>query len=136
MCDVVEDPAWTVVVAARTVDGLPQVVRSAGRDLLSGLLGGGPGTGEIAVEQGRDDPVARDRSRGAAADPVLLPARVIGSVDHSSCGDVWLIDRRYGLRVVGQLGPHPGKLRCVDSRHLDDRDVNPGVLVQQLTPQR
>src|SRR5580700_5507807 len=136
MGGVVEDPAYAVVVPAWTVDGLPQVVRPTGLDLLPGLLGAVSGAGKVAVEQGRDDPIGRDGGRRAAADPVLLPARVIGGENDAARGDLWLIDRGYRLRVVRQFGPHPGKLRRVDSGHLDDRDVNPGVLVQQLTPQR
>src|SRR5271169_5034208 len=93
MRGVVEDPACAVVVLAWTVDGLPQVVWSAGGDLLPGLLGAVSGTGQVAVEQGRDDPVGRDSGRRAAADPVLLPVRVIGGENDAPRGDFWLIDR-------------------------------------------
>src|SRR5213078_775833 len=98
MRGVVEDPACAVVVPAWTVDGLPQVVRPAGGDHLPGLLGAVSGAGKVAVEQGRDDPVARDGGRRAAADPVLLPTRVIGGENDAARGDFWLIDRGDRLR--------------------------------------
>ena len=48
---------------------------------------------------------------------------MIGGEDHATCGDLGLIDRRHRLRMIGQAGEHPGELRGVDRRHLDDRDV-------------
>ncbi len=88
---VVEDAVRAVVVPARPVGGLPEVVRPSGLDLLPGLLGAVSGAGEIAIKQRGDDPVREDSGRRAGADPVLLPARVIGGEDDASRGHLRLV---------------------------------------------
>lgn len=61
---------------------------------------------------------------------------MVDGPQHSPGNQLRLVDRRHGLRVAGQPGQHPGELRSVDRRHLDEGDVHLGAFVQQLAAHR
>ena len=102
MGSVVEEAVRTMVVPARSVDGLPQVVRPSGRDLLVRLLRVISGPGQVPVEQGGKHLVGEDGRGGAGTDAVLLPAWVIRGEQDAARGNLRFIDRRYRLRMPGQ----------------------------------
>ena len=116
----VERPVCAVIARHRG----PQVVWPVRVGTLGGLLRGVAGATQIAVQQARDDLVARDRREGGRSDSNLAAVVMRCPMD-GVCGDLGLIDGRYRLRLVRESGLDPSELRRVQGRHLHHRDVGP-----------
>lgn len=99
---IVEDVVRTEIISVRTVERLPQVVRSIGGDFLRCLLRPISGLRQVQIKEGSDELVPKDRLERRNAYPVLLPSRVISREQDSACSDFRLVDRWYWLWVIRQ----------------------------------
>src|SRR6266511_1813499 len=95
-------PAWTV-------GGLPEVCWLVWVAGLIGLLRGMPGLAEVLVQKTGHELVRDQGAYRAAADPEGAPPRVVRGEQDRLRGHLGLVNRRDGLRLVGQAGKHPIK---------------------------
>jgi hypothetical protein len=114
---------------------VPQVVAPVRLDRLSSELRAIRRARQVAVEHGRQQPVAPDRRHGAGTDEDLAPP-VAGRPDDGARGDLGLEDRGHRLRLVRYPSAAPVELRCVERGHLHHRHPHPAAGMQQLRAQR
>ena len=81
---------------------LPEIHRLMGRPMFACLLRCVTGSNKHSVEDSGYDSVANQRRGRARAHPIFATSRMISSPQHPARGDLWLIDGRYRLRLVGQ----------------------------------
>src|SRR6185437_11445030 len=117
------------------LDWLVQVVGGARVARLRLLLTLVAGTPEIVVEYPRDELLTPDCRHGHAAHG-QLPAVMRGRPDDRFRRYLWLVDRRYRLCLMWQAAAHPAELRCIQRRHVDHRDPDLAVLLDQFAAQR
>ena len=87
-----------------------------------------------SANQGSDF-VSPDCFVGGKADEVLSPV-MMGGVENRFSGDLGFVNRRYGLRMVGQSAFNPVKLWRVDRGHLHHRHLHLTFIVLKFNAKR
>src|SRR5688572_3563203 len=114
----VEDAVSSVIHVAGAVFGREEVSTPLASQRLLGLLRAPSVACEVAVAPARQESVAEDRLVRRPPNPHLATI-VLACPQDGAGGDLGLVDRWDGLRMVGELGTAPRELRGIERRQVN-----------------